>query len=151
MFIDKKSGIDLEGSSEVMTLSGNEYNVIVFNNLRAGEMISIPVKIIPDYSGYLYEGIGLFFLFSIGLIYFFKDKILRKRKKAYTLEELEDEKRKVFRTIHGFEKHAGTEVSEEYRKLMEEYRQKAIRITIEIDKLKNKGQCELLIKGMKQT
>src|SRR5659263_509702 len=30
MFIDKKSGIDLEGSSEVMTLSGKEYNVIAF-------------------------------------------------------------------------------------------------------------------------
>jgi len=27
-----------------MTLSGNEYNVIYFNDLRAGEMISIPVK-----------------------------------------------------------------------------------------------------------
>ena len=70
MFIDKKSGIDMEGPSEVITLSGNKYNVIAFNNLRAGEMISIPVKIIPDYPGNLYTGIGLFFLVSIGLIYF---------------------------------------------------------------------------------
>lgn len=140
MFIDKKSGIDLEGSSEVMTLSGKEYNVIAFNNLRAGEMISIPIKIIPDYSGYLYAGIGLFVLFSIGLIYFFKEKILKRRKKEYTLEELETEKRNIFMTIHGFEKHAGPEISEEYQKLMEEYRQKAIRICIKIDNLKKNIQ-----------
>lgn len=136
MFIDKKSGIDLEGSSEVMTLSGKEYNVIAFNNLRAGGMISIPIKIIPDYSGYLYAGIGLFVLFSIGLIYFFKEKILKRRNKEYTLEELEIEKRNIFMTIHGFEKHAGPEISEEYQKLMEEYRQKAIRICIKIDNFK---------------
>ncbi|CAG1002795.1 MAG: hypothetical protein OIN86_02620 [Candidatus Methanoperedens sp.] len=136
MFIDKKSGIDLEGSSEVMTLSGKEYNVIAFNNLRAGEMISIPIKIIPDYSGYLYAGIGLFVLLSIGLIYFFKEKIVKRRKKEYTLEELEIEKKNIFMTIHGFEKHAGPEISEEYQKLMEEYRQKAIRICIKIDNLK---------------
>jgi hypothetical protein len=47
----------------------------------SGEMISIPVKIIPDYSGYLYSGIGLFFLFSIGLIYFFKEKNLKEKRK----------------------------------------------------------------------
>ena len=137
MFIDKKSGIDLEGSSEVMTLSGKEYNIIAFNNLRAGEMISIPLKIISGNSGYLYTGIVLFFIFSIGLIYFFKEKILKRRKKE-TLEELEIEKRNIFMTIHGFEKHAGTEISEEFHKLMEEYRQKAIQICIKIDDFKKK-------------
>ena len=140
MFIDKKSGIDLEEPSEVMTLSGKEYSVIAFNNLRAEEMISVPVKIIPEYSGYLYPGIGLFFLFSIGLIYCFKEKILKRRKKESTLEELEIEKRNIFMTIHGFEKHAGSEISEEYQKLMEEYRQKAIRICIKIDNLKKNKQ-----------
>jgi len=143
MFIDKKSGIDLEGPSEVMTLSGKEYSVVAFNNLRAEEMISVPVKIIPEYSGYLYPGIGLFFLFSIGLIYCFKEKILKRRKKESTLEELEIEKRNIFMTIHGFEKHAGSEISEEYQKLMEEYRQKAIRICIKIDNLKKQtGRCQ---------
>ena len=150
MFIDKKSGIDMEGPSEVITLSGNKYNVIAFNNLRAGEMISIPVKIIPDYPGNLYAGIGLFFLVSIGLIYVFKEKILRKRKKEYTLEELEIEKRNIFMKIHGFEKHAGPEVSEEYRRLMEEYREKAISICIKIDNFKKKARPELLHTGFKQ-
>ncbi len=87
---------------------------------------------------YLYAVIGLISLFSIGLVYRFKGKILRKVGKAYTLEELELEKRRIFQTIHGFEKHAGTESSEEYRRLMEEYRQKAIQIFIKIDKIKNK-------------
>ena len=139
MFIDKKSGIDLEGSSEVVTLSGNEYNVIAFSDLRPGEMISIPVKIKQD-SSYLYEGIGLSLLFSMGLAYRFRGRILRKRKKEYTLEELEIEKRNIFMTIHGFEKHAGPEISEEYQKLMEEYRQKAIRICIKIDNFKKNKQ-----------
>jgi hypothetical protein len=40
--------------------------------------------------------------------------------------------------IHGFEKHAGPEISEEYQKFMEEYRQKAIRICITIDNFKKK-------------
>jgi hypothetical protein len=135
MFIDKKSGIDLEGSSEVMTLSGNEYNVISFSDLGPGEMISIPVKITKD-SSYLYEGIGLLLLFSMGLAYRFRKRILRRRKKEYTLEELEIEKRNIFMTIHGFEKHVGSEISEEYQKLMEEYKLKAIRISIKIDNFK---------------
>ena len=135
MFIDRKSGIDLEGSSEIMTLSGNEYNVISFSDLRPGEMISIPVKITKD-SSYLYEGIGLLLLFSMGLAYRFRKRILRRRKKEYTLEELEIEKRNIFMTIHGFEKHAGSEISEEYQKLMEEYKLKAIRISIKIDNFK---------------
>lgn len=148
MFIDIKSGMDIEESSEAMTISGNEYKVVTFNNLLAGENVSIPVKLTQE-SDYRYSGIGLFFLVSIGLIYCFRDKISWRRKK-YTLEELEIEKRNIFSTIHGFEKHAGTEHSEEYRKLMEEYRQKVIRIFINIDNLKNKSQSEPFQTGMKQ-
>ncbi|KPQ42023.1 MAG: hypothetical protein MPEBLZ_03410, partial [Candidatus Methanoperedens nitroreducens] len=149
MFIDKKSGMDIEGISEVMTLSGKEYKVITFNNLLVGENISIPVELTQE-SDYRYSGIGLFILLSAGLIYCFKDKIPWRRKKEPTIEELEIEKKNIFRTIHGFEKHAGPESSEEYRKLMEEYRQKAIRIFVKIDNLKNKSQSGLIQKGMKQ-
>ncbi|SNQ60149.1 hypothetical protein [Candidatus Methanoperedens nitratireducens] len=137
LFVDKKSGIDLEGLYETLTLAGNEYNVITFNDLKAGETASIPIKMTQE-RNYLYAVIGLISLFSIGLVYRFKDKILRKVGKAYTLEELELEKKKIFQTIHGFEKHAGAESSEEYRRLMDEYRQKAIQIFIKIDKIKNK-------------
>ncbi|MCX9012571.1 MAG: hypothetical protein OIN66_15820 [Candidatus Methanoperedens sp.] len=137
LFVDKKSGIDLEGLYETLTLQGNEYNVIAFNDLKAGETASIPIKMTQE-QNYLYAVIGLISLFSIGLVYRFKDKIFRKVGKAYTLEELELEKKKIFQTIHGFEKHAGAESSEEYRRLMDEYRQKAIQIFIKIDKIKNK-------------
>ncbi|NJD53503.1 MAG: hypothetical protein FIB07_11625 [Candidatus Methanoperedens sp.] len=149
MFIDRTSGMDIEEKSEIMTLSGKEYKVVNFNNLLVGENVSIPVKLAqePDYR---YAGIGLFFLVSTGLIYCFRDKISWRRKKEPTLEELEIEKRKIFNTIHGFEKHAGTEHSEEYRKLMEEYRQKVIRIFINIDNLKNKSQSGPVQTGMKQ-
>lgn len=134
MFIDKKSGMSIDGSNETLTLAGNEYKVIAFNDLSAGDTVSIPIKIKQE-SGYLYAGIGLFSLFSIGLVYRFRGKIFRRRRKEYTLEELELEKRKIFQTIHGFEKHAGPEKSEEYRKLMDDYREKAIQIFIQIDKL----------------
>ncbi len=137
LLVDKKSGMNLEGLYETLTLAGNEYNVITFNNLKAGETASIPIKMTQE-QNYLYVVIGLFSLFSIGLVYRFRDKIFRKIRKEYTLEELEIEKRRIFQTIHGFEKHAGTESSEEYRRLMEEYRQKAIQIFIKIDKIKNK-------------
>ncbi len=150
MFVDKKSGMNLEGSYDAITLAGIEYNVVAFNDLRAGERVSIPVKMTQE-TGYLYMGIGLFFLFSTGLVYLFRGKIKRGRTKEHTLEELELEKRKIFQTIYGFEKHAGTERSEELRKIIEEYRQKAIQIFIKIDKLKDNGQYELLQKGMKQT
>ncbi len=150
IFIDKKSGVSIEGPYEVMTLSGNEYRVIAFNDLKAGETVSIPVRITQE-PDYLYAGIALFSLFSIGLIYRFRGKIMRRGKKEYLLEELETEKRNIFQTIHGLEKHAGTEKSEEYMKLMEEYRQKAIQIFIKIDKLKNKGISESLQKRMEQT
>lgn len=149
IFIDKKSGMSPEGPYEVLTLAGNEYKIIIFNDLRAGETVSIPVKM-SEGASYLYTGIGLFSLFSIGLVYRFRGKIFRRRKIKYTLEELEIEKRKIFQTIYGFEKHAGPESSEEYRKLIEEYRQKAIQVFIKIDNLKNKGQFELLQKEMRQ-
>jgi len=142
MFIDKKSGMDIDGSNETITLGGNEYKVITFNDLKAGETVNIPVKMTKE-PDYLYAGIGVSSLFSIGLVYRFRGKIFG-RKKEFTLEELEIEKRKIFQAIHGFEKHAGPEKSEEFRKLMEEYRQKAIRIFIKIDNLKNKGQSEVL-------
>lgn len=146
MFVDEKSGMSLDEPYDTLTLSGNEYMFIAFNNLRAGDTVSIPIKIMQE-PGYLYAGIGLSYLFSAGLVYRFKGNIFRKREKEYSLEELEFEKRKIFQTIYGFEKHAGPERSEEYRKLMEEYRQKTIQIFIKIDKLKNKGQSELLQKG----
>lgn len=137
LLIDKKSGINLVGSYETLTLAGNEYNVITFNNLKAGETASIPIKMTQE-RNYLYVVAGLFSLVSTGIVYHFRDKIFRKVRKEYTLEELELEKRRIFQTIHGFEKHAGVESSEEYRRLMEEYRQKAIQIFIKIDKIKNK-------------
>ena len=45
LFVDKNSGMDLDGSYEAITLSGIEYNVVVFNDLSSGEMVSIPVKL----------------------------------------------------------------------------------------------------------
>ncbi|MCZ7381089.1 MAG: hypothetical protein O8C64_05915, partial [Candidatus Methanoperedens sp.] len=140
MFIDKKSGMGIDGSNETITLGGNEFNIISFKDIKAGETVSIPIKMI-DEPDYFYAGIGIMIIFSLGMVYHFRGKILRKRKE-YTLEELELEKRKIFQAIHGFEKHAGPERSEEFRKLMEEYRLKAIQIFIKIDKLKDKGQCE---------
>ncbi len=137
LFVDKKSKMDVEGLNETLTLAGNEYKVVAFNNLNAGETASVPIKMMQERDN-PYLIIGLFSLFSIGLVYRFKDKIFRKIRKEYTLEELELEKRRIFQTIHGFEKHAGTESSEEYRRLMKEYRQKAIQIFIKIDKMKNK-------------
>ncbi|MFA4934865.1 MAG: hypothetical protein WC568_03420 [Candidatus Methanoperedens sp.] len=149
VFVDKKSGMNLEGLYETLTLQGNEYNVISFNDLRAGETVSIPVKMVQD-QNYLYAVIGLFSLFSIGLVYRFKDKLFRKVGKEYILEELELEKRKIFQAIHGFEKHAGHEKSQEYGRLMDEYRQKAIQIFIKIDKIKIKNQPELF-EGIDET
>ncbi len=150
MFIDKESGINIDGTNETITLGGSEYKVFTFNDLKAGETVRIPVKILQE-SNYLYAVIGVFSLFSIGLIYRFRGKIFMRRKKEFSLEELEIEKRKIFKTIYGFEKHAGPESSDEYRKLIEEYRKKAIQIFIKIDNLKDKGQYELLEKGIKQT
>ncbi len=141
MYVDKKSGISIEGSNETLVLAGNEYNIITFNDLRAGEMIRVPVKIeIQQEPEYLYAGIGVSSLFLTGLVYRFRGKIIRRRKKEYTLEELENEKRKIFQAIYRFEKNVGPERSEEFRILIEEYRRKAIQIFIKIDKLKEGNQ-----------
>ncbi len=134
VFIEK-SGISLEGTYETLTLQGNEYYVIAFNDLIAGENVRIPIKI-AESSDYLYAGIGFLFLFSIISTYLFRDKLFRK--KEITLEELENEKKRIFQAIYGFEKHSGN--SEEYRRLVGEYRQKAIQIFIKMDKIKNQGQ-----------
>ena len=152
MFVDKNSGMNLEGSYDAITLSGIEYNVVSFNDLSSGEMVRIPVKLAQE-PGYLYAVIALLLLllFSTGLIYLFRGKMKNRRQNEQTLEELEHEKIKIFQTIYGFEKHTGPEVSEEYKKLIEEYRNRALQISYKIDKLKDKGQYELLQKGMKQT
>ncbi len=136
ILVDKKSGVVMEEGSDAITLSGIEYNVVNFNDLRQGETVSIPIKIMkgPDY---LFVGIGLFLLFSTGLVYLFKGKSKSRGKKELTIEELELEKKKIFQNIYRFKKHAGSEESEEYRKLMEEYRNRAIQISYEIDNLKN--------------
>ncbi|MCX9085545.1 MAG: hypothetical protein OIN87_12200 [Candidatus Methanoperedens sp.] len=136
IFVDKKSDLAIEGSDDIITLSGIEYNFIIFNDLTPGETIGIPVKITkePDYK---YVGIGFFLIFSICLVYFFKGKLKRKRTKNLTLEELELEKIKIFHTIYGFEKHVGHEKSDEYTKLMEEYRNKVFQIYFKMVSLKN--------------
>ena len=150
MFVDKNSGMNLEGSYDAITLSGIEYNVVSFNDLSSGEMVRIPVKLAQE-PDYLYAVIALLLLVSTGLIYLFRGKMKNRRQNEQTLEELEHEKIKIFQTIYGFEKHTGPEVSEEYKKLIEEYRNRALQISFKIDNLKNKGQYELLQKGMKQT
>lgn len=137
IFVDKRGGLGVDGAHETLTLNGNEYNVLAFDGVKARETVRVPVKM-NENSSYLYAGIGFVFLFSIGFVYLFKEKLFRKREEEYTLEELELEKRKVFKTIYGFEKHAGTESTREYKKLMEEYRQKAIQIFIKMDKIKNR-------------
>ncbi|MCX9012425.1 MAG: cytochrome c-type biogenesis protein CcmH [Candidatus Methanoperedens sp.] len=137
IFVDKEAGTGIQGSYETVTLNGNRYDVTSFNDLGAGRTVRIPIKIEQE-PGYLYAGIGLVLLFSAGLGYHFKGKLTGKREKGYTLPELELEKRRIFQAIYGFEKHEGTERTEEYRRLMEEYRQKAIQIFIRIDKIKTK-------------
>lgn len=133
VFIEK-SGMSPLGAYETLTLQGNEYYVIAFNDLKAGENVRIPIKMAEN-SDYLYAGIG-FLIISIISVYLFRDKLFRKRET--TLEELENEKRGIFQAIYGLEKHAGN--SEEYRRLIDEYRQKAIQIFIKMDEMKN-GQA----------
>lgn len=134
-FIDKNSGVNLDGVHESMTLSGKEYYTIVFDDLKTGDTIEIPLMITQQ--TYYYVASGLFILVLAGLVYHFRGKLFRK-KKEYTLEELELEKRNIFQAIRGFEKHAVGETSEEYMRLMEEYRQKGIDVIMKIDKLKSK-------------
>lgn len=135
IFINKKSGLNINGPFETLILSGIEYDVVTFNEIRAGEITSLPIKMTQG-SGTQYAVLALIFLF--GLVYHFRGKLRFRKKKVQTLEDLEFEKKRIFQTIHGFTKHAGSEESEEYRKLMEEYRNKAIQISYDIDKLKNK-------------
>lgn len=85
---------------------------------------------------YSYAASGLFILLLSGFVYHFRVRLFS-RKKEYTLEELEKEKEKIFQAIHGFEKHAGEENSEEYMRLMEEYRQKGIDVIMKIDKIRS--------------
>lgn len=136
IFVDKKSGAVMELPYNAITISGIEYNVVNFNDLRQGEIATLPIKIMKG-QDYLFVGIGLFLLFSTGLIYFFYRKIKSKGKKVHTLEELELEKNKIFQTIYGFKKHAGSQESEEYRKLIDEYRNRAIQIYYELENVKN--------------
>ncbi|HEY9246160.1 MAG TPA: hypothetical protein VIO11_04860, partial [Candidatus Methanoperedens sp.] len=111
MFVDKKSRMLGEGQYGTVTLQGNEYNVVAFNDLGAGEIVGIPIKMTQE-QDFLYAGIGLFILVSAGLVYYFKIKISRKTKEL-TLDELELEKKRIFHSIRSFEKHAGAEKSEE--------------------------------------
>jgi len=134
-FIDKNSGVNVDGVHESMLLSGKEYYTIVFDDLKTGDTIEIPLMITPK-TNYYYAGLGLFILVLAGFAYHFRGKLFRK-KKENTLEELELEKRKIFQAIRGFEKHSVGESSEEYKRLMEEYRQKGIAIIMKIDKKSN--------------
>lgn len=152
VFVNKQSGMSLEkldsslvnlskkGNEpdvhQILTLQGSEYDVLSFDDLKAGEAISVPINMTEE-PGYLYAVVGMVSLFSTGLVYRYKGKIFGKREKEYTLDELELEKKRIFQAIHGIERHAGTEKSEEYRRLIEEYRQRAIEISIKIDKIKN--------------
>ncbi len=99
------------------------------------ESLSGPLIIKPQ-TNYYYVASGLFILVLAGIAYHLRGKLFRK-KKEYTLEELELEKRKIFQAIRGFEKHAVGESSEEYMKLMDEYRQKGIDVIMKIDKKSN--------------
>ncbi|MDO9097064.1 MAG: hypothetical protein Q7U60_02940 [Candidatus Methanoperedens sp.] len=132
-----------DGSYETLTLDGNDYSVIAFNDMEAGETVGVEVKL-TESASYLYAGMGLLFLVSIGLVYHFKEKLFRRRRESF--EELELEKIRIFQAIHGLGKHARTESSEEFNKLMDEYKQKAIRIFIKIDKIKIKDKPELFKK-----
>lgn len=126
VFVDRMPGSD---GHETLTLDGNEYNVVTFEDIKAGETVTVPVAFVKD-NNYLYAVTGLLLLSSLGLVCYFK--LVRRRK--CTLEELELEKRKIFHIIHGFEKHAAK--GSEYEKLINEYRQRAIQIFIKIDKIK---------------
>jgi hypothetical protein len=136
-FIDKNSGVNVDRKHESITLSGKEYYAIVFDDLKPGDIIEIPLMITAQ-TNYYYAASGLFILVLAGFAYHFRGKLFI-RKKEYTLEELELEKRKIFQAIRGFEKHAVGENSEDYMRLMEEYRQKGIDVIMKIDKLKRKS------------
>ncbi len=134
LFVEENVGLDSDDLHESMKLSGKKYNAITFLDMKAGDSVSIPVKISVR-PGYFYPAAGLILLLLAALVYHFR-KSLFTRKNEYTLEELELEKLKIFRTIRGFEKHKGSEISEEYEKLIEEYRLKGIDVIMKIGLLK---------------
>lgn len=135
VFVNKKGGIGTGKGFSTITIHGNDFEVISFQNLAEGDKITIPLQMAGKSNRY---GIaGVIFLVLIAIFSGFKYIKYRTGRKD-TLEKLEQEKTRIFRIIHGFEKHAGSEESGEYRILMDEYRQKAIEILIKIDKIKSK-------------
>ncbi|MCK5488220.1 MAG: hypothetical protein KAI86_18495 [Desulfobacterales bacterium] len=135
VFVNNKGGIGAGEGFSTVTIHGDEFEVISFENLTEGDEIVIPLQVEGGTSKY---GTALIlFVFLLAIISGFKYMTYRAGTKE-SLEKLELEKIKIFRTIHGFEKHAENEYSDEYRKLMDEYRQKVIQILIKIDKTKSK-------------
>ena len=135
IFVNNKGGIGTGKGFSTVTIHGDEFEVISFESLTEGDELTIPLQLSDKPNRYGVAGIALVFLIAIlSMSKYMKFRAGTKE----SLEKLEHEKIKIFRTIHGFEKHAENEESEEYRKLMDEYRQKAIGILIKIDKTKRK-------------
>ncbi len=135
LLVEKNVGLNVDDLLESMKLSGKEYTAITFHDINPGDSVRIPVKISVR-PGYFYSLTGLILLLLAALTYHFRNSLF-KRKKEYTLEELELEKLKIFRAIRGFEKHKGVESSEEYFRLIEEYRQRGIDVIMKIDRNKS--------------
>ncbi len=140
LFVDENMGLDAGDLHGSMKLSGKEYTAITFHDMKAGDSVSMPVKISVR-PGYFYPAAGLILFFLAGLVYHFRNSLFT-RNKEDTLEELELEKLKIFRAIRGFEKHKGSESSEEYERLMEEYRQRGIEVLMKIDQNKSNRQSQ---------
>ncbi len=132
---EKKGEITFEGASESITLKGNNYGIIAFDNLEPGGYVRLPLMLSRNQE-LPYGIIALALVLMICVIYLLKEKITRK-KKEYTLSELELEKKKLFEAMRNFEKNSEGRISDEYSRLMDEYRQKAIQVIIKIDKMKN--------------
>jgi hypothetical protein len=138
VFVDKNMGIGTGEGFSTITIHGDEFKVISFENLSKDEAVKIPLQVSGNTDTYRNAGMFLAVLLAVlAVLSGFKYMKYRAGTKE-SLEKLEHEKNRIFRTIHGFEKHAGSEESGEYRKLMDEYRQKAINILIKMDKIKNK-------------
>lgn len=136
VFVDKNTGIGTGDGFSTITIHGDEYKVISFENLSKDEAVKIPLQVSGN-TAYTYRNAVMFLAALLAVLSGFKYTKSRAGAKE-SLEKLEHEKKKIFRTIHGFEKHAGMEKSGEYDRLMNEYRQKAIEILIKIDKIKSK-------------